>query len=129
MSFYVRVQRSSMIKSIMGSQTPSHWEWLLISANSAMFRSWIFIVLAHWNNSLLIYISPHSVTLSWFRANQSLIFLLNDVCISEESTNTNFLFFGLNRSGIEPTMYLTRSEHANHYTTDAVQKIWKPIIW
>jgi hypothetical protein len=36
------LQRSSMIKSIMGSQIPSHREWLLISANSAMFRSWIF---------------------------------------------------------------------------------------
>jgi hypothetical protein len=30
---------------------------------------WIFIVLAHWNNSSRIDMSLHSVTLSWFRAN------------------------------------------------------------
>jgi hypothetical protein len=29
------------------------------------------------------------------------------------------LVFGLTRPGIEPTMYRTRVEHANHYTTDA----------
>ena len=37
--------------------------------------SWIFIVLIHWNNSPLIDMSPHSATLSWFRANQSFLFL------------------------------------------------------
>ena len=58
MTFYVQVQRSGMVKSIMGSQTPSDREWLLIGANSAIFRSWIFIVLAHWNKSLWIDISP-----------------------------------------------------------------------
>jgi hypothetical protein len=39
--------------------------------------SWIFIVLAHWNNSPRIDMLPHSDTLSWFRMNQSLLFLLN----------------------------------------------------
>jgi len=38
--------------------------------------SWIFIVLAHWNNSLRIDMSRLSNTLSWFRANLSLLFLL-----------------------------------------------------
>ena len=32
--------------------------------------SWIFIVLAYWNNSPRVDMSPHSDTLSWFRANQ-----------------------------------------------------------
>jgi hypothetical protein len=75
--------------------------WLLFNANSAIFQlyhsenklifnemimksalyetntlSWIFIVLVHWNNSPRICMSPHSNTLSWFRANQSLLFLL-----------------------------------------------------
>jgi hypothetical protein len=36
-----------------------------------------FIVLAHWNNSLQIYMSLYSNTLSWFWVNQSLLFLLN----------------------------------------------------
>jgi hypothetical protein len=84
-------------------------EWLLFNANSGILQlyiSWreqcsmrwwwdplctrqttlnlIFIVLAHWNNSPRIEISPHSDTLSWFRANQSLIFLLNATCLSEK---------------------------------------------
>ena len=39
---------------------------------------------------------------------------------SGEATNTNFKVFGLTRPGLEPTIYRTRGEHANHYTTDAV---------
>jgi hypothetical protein len=38
-----------------------------------------FIVLAHWSNSL-----SHSYTLSWFRANQSLLFLLNTACLVQK---------------------------------------------
>jgi hypothetical protein len=40
--------------------------------------------------------------------------------LSEEATNTNFIIFGLTRPGLEPTIYRTRGEHANHYATDAV---------
>jgi hypothetical protein len=40
--------------------------------------------------------------------------------LSGEATNTNFIVFGLTRSGLEPTIYRTRGEHANHCTTDAV---------
>jgi hypothetical protein len=39
---------------------------------------------------------------------------------SGEATNTNFIVFGLTRSGLESTIYRTRGEHANHYTADAV---------
>ena len=76
-------------------------EWLLLNANSAIFqlyhgenklifnemmmrsaltnctrptRSWILIVKAHWNNSLLVDMSFHSDTLFWFWVNQSLLF-------------------------------------------------------
>jgi hypothetical protein len=38
--------------------------------------------------------------------------------LSREVTHTHFI--GVNRSGLEPTIYRTRVEHANHYTTDAV---------
>ena len=41
--------------------------------------------------------------------------------LSREETNTNFIVFGLARLGLEPTIYRTRGEHANHYTTDAVE--------
>jgi hypothetical protein len=37
--------------------------------------------------------------------------------LSRGATNTNFIVFGLTRSGLEPT----RGEHANHYTTNAVK--------
>jgi hypothetical protein len=37
-----------------------------------------------------------------------------------EAANTNFLVFGLTRPGLEPTIYHTRGDHANHYTTDVV---------
>ena len=47
--------------------------------------SWIFFILqAHWNNSPQRDMSPHSDTLSWFRANQSLLFLLNDAWLTEK---------------------------------------------
>ena len=85
--------------------------------------SWIFIVIAHWNNSPRIDMSNISDILSWFRANQSLLFLLNAACL--EARNTNFIVFGLTWSGLEPTIYLTRGEHANHYITDAVRCILK----
>ena len=38
--------------------------------------------------------------------------------LTGEATNTNFIDFGLTWSGLEPTIYRTRDEHANHYTTD-----------
>ena len=43
-----------------------------------------FIVLAHWNNSPRVDMSLHSNTLFWFRANQSLLFLLNAACLAEK---------------------------------------------
>ena len=46
--------------------------------------TWIFIVLAHWNNSPLVDMSLHSNTLFWFRAKQSLFLLLNAACSAEK---------------------------------------------
>jgi hypothetical protein len=37
-----------------------------------------------------------------------------------EATNTNFIVFGFTWSGIEPTIYQTQGEHANHYTINEV---------
>jgi hypothetical protein len=42
--------------------------------------NWIFIVLAHWNNSTRIGMSLHSDILSWFRANKSV--LINTACLA-----------------------------------------------
>jgi hypothetical protein len=40
--------------------------------------------------------------------------------LSGEATHTNFKVFGLNPPGLEPTIYRSRGEHANHYATHAV---------
>ena len=56
------------------------------------------------------------------------IFALSPQCcgLSGKVTNTNFISFGLTRPGLEPTIYCTRGEHANHYhyTADVVQMDW-----
>jgi hypothetical protein len=39
---------------------------------------------------------------------------------SGEATNTIFIVFDLTQSGLEPTIYRTQGDHANHYTTDAI---------
>ena len=36
-----------------------------------------------------------------------------------EEVNTKCIVFGLTRRVLEPTIYSTRGEHGNHYTTDA----------
>ena len=82
-------------------------DWLLFNANSAIFQlyygenklhfnemmsalyetntfSWIFIVLAHWNNSPRLDMSLNSNTLSWFWANQSFLLLRNDAWLAEK---------------------------------------------
>ena len=84
---------------------------------------WFVVALAHWNNSPCINMSHHSDTLSWFLANQSLLFILNDACLA---TNTNFTVFVLTQPEFETTIYHTRGEHTNHYTTDAVARNIKP---
>jgi hypothetical protein len=38
-----------------------------------------------------------------------------------KATNTNFIVFGLTGPWLEPMIYRTQGEDANHYTTDAVQ--------
>jgi hypothetical protein len=43
-----------------------------------------FIVPAHWNNNPRINMPLHSDTLFWFRANQSLLLLLNAACLAEK---------------------------------------------
>jgi hypothetical protein len=44
--------------------------------------------------------------------------LLNADCLTEKQ-HIGISVFGLTRLGLEPTIYRTRGEHANHYATDA----------
>ena len=50
------------------------------------------------------------------------VFVLSPQCcvLSGEATNTNFIVFGLTLSGLEPTIYRTRGEHANHYNINTI---------
>ena len=59
------------------------------------------------------HVAGHSETLLWFRVDQILCLLIKD------AANTNFIVIGVTQPGLEPTIYHTRVEHANHYTTDA----------
>ena len=61
----------------------------------------------------MVDMSLNSDIFFWFRANQSLLFLLNAARLAE-----------MTRLGREPTIYRTRGEHANHYTTDAAEMRW-----
>jgi hypothetical protein len=75
---------------------------------------WIFIVVTHWNNSPLVDMSLNSDTLSRFRSYQSLHLFLN-------AANTNFI---LTQSGVEPIIYRTLDEYANHYSPMFVALHW-----
>ena len=71
-----------------------------------------FIVLAHWNNSPRVNMPPHADTLFWFRVNQSLLFLLNAACLVEKQPIPIYCLW-FDPTGLEPTIYRTRGEHAN----------------
>jgi hypothetical protein len=74
-------------------------------------RRLIFIVLAHWNNNPSVYMSLHSDTL----------FLI----LIWDTANTNIIAFRLLRPRLELTIYCTRGEHCNNYTTYAAQIIFQ----
>ena len=66
--------------SYIHGENPMRWWWDPLCTR----LSWICIVLAHWNNSWRIDMSPHSDTLFWFRANHYLLFLLNAAWLAEK---------------------------------------------
>ena len=63
--------------------------------------------------------SSHSDTLSWFWANQSLLFFLyiNVVCLAEKQ---QISVFGLTQSGSNPRSTALKVGMLNHFTTDEV---------
>jgi hypothetical protein len=115
-------------------------EWLL-NANSAIFQ--LSQVNFQWDDDEVRFVLDQHAELDFYSASslkqQSAgrhvaplghiilipsqpVFALSPLCcaLSGEATNTNFIVFGLNRPGLEPTIYHTRGKHANHYATDAV---------
>jgi len=51
--------------------------------------------------------------------------------LSVETTNTNFIIFGLTRSGFRPMFYHTRGEHANkkYHTVATIPKTNIKIVY
>ena len=80
-----------------------------------------FIVLAQRHYSRREDMSLNSDTLSWFQANQSLLFLLNAACLVEKQ-HIQILVFGLTRPGLEQTIYCTLGEHAYYYAINGVDR-------
>ena len=72
--------------------------------------SWIFIVLAHWNNSPWVDMLLYSNTLSKFKSSQFLLFLHNAECFIVEKQQISMLLF-LTQQGPKPMIYQTRGEH------------------
>jgi hypothetical protein len=101
---------------------------IMLSLYQTNKLSWIFIVLAHCNNSPRLDRSLRSDTLFRFRANKCTLshecFLLQAV----KQHNPNFTVFCLTRPGLEPTINRTRGEHASHYTIDAVLKCIRLVV-
>ena len=58
-------------------------------------------------------------TLSRFQSSQSLLFLLNAVCLDEKQ-QLPILVFGFTWRGLEPMIYYTWGKHAKYYNIDAV---------
>jgi hypothetical protein len=84
------------------------------------------MVWGHWNNSLLLDMSLHSETLSWFWANQSALTPKSGVF--GRVNKYQFYSLWLERPVLEPTNYCIRGEHAIHYTTDAFLSYEKDIL-
>ena len=78
-------------------------------------------MLAYERNSPQEDVPLYPDTLFWLLVDQSLLLL-------QKAANTNFYVFDLTRSGIEPTTFRYRGEHANHYTTEAVKYVLHYIL-
>jgi hypothetical protein len=74
--------------------------------------SWILIVLVHWNNSPQVDMLLHLDTLAWFRANHTLLLLLNAACLEKEQILICSLWF-------DPQSIALEKSKLN--TTDAVR--------
>ena len=88
--------------------------------------SWIFIMLAHWNNSAWVDMSLHSYTLPWLRVNQSVLFLLNGVCLEEKQQMLILQSLVWPGGGSNPRF--TALEALYHYTTDAVNQTMTGVL-
>ena len=57
-----------------------------------------FVLDAYISWIMLAHMSPNSDILSWFPANQSLIFLLNDVCLAEQQQIHKLMYINFEKT-------------------------------
>ena len=88
----------------------------------AFFWLNIFIGIAYWNNLHWEDMLFHLDTLSWFKVNQSLLFLLNAVCFVEKQQIQILQSLVWPEWGSDP-LSTSLVEHTNHNTTDAVLRM------
>ena len=62
---------------------------------------------------------PHLDTLSWYQANQYMVFLHNATGLLVKQ-HIPMLLSGLTQSELYLTIYSTQDKHANHYTIYAI---------
>ena len=80
--------------------------------------SWIFKVLANWNNSPRVDMSSHSDTIAWFPANQSLLFLLIAACLAEKQQIPIVYSLVLHYQARTHDLPHSRRARSNHYITN-----------
>ena len=121
------------VSHVLLSEWVSEWVIVFFIAKSALLqlyqdqsnfsmRSWwgsfctrptrlvyLFVVLAGWNNSPRIDMSPPLGNIIQIPSQP--VFALSAYCcvLSGEATNTNVIVFGCTRSGIEPTIYALKA--------------------
>ena len=89
----------------------------MIMMMSTLYK--INTLIAHRNTIQQVIMSLKMDTLFWYQANQSVVLLLNAAYLAG-SNKYQFHSHWLDPTGLEPTIYCTWGEHANHYTTDSV---------
>ena len=101
---------NSAICQLYHGETKLTFNWMMrFALYYTISLSLRFIVLVHWNNSQWINLLSHSDTLSWFRAKQSLLFLLYAVSLTEKQHKLIALSSVWTNWGSNPRS--TRGEH------------------
>ena len=125
----IREQSKSSEWLLLNINNKLHFDEMIMMSTTCIYYtnnlSYIFIVLEDWSNILHIYMLLHSDNISQFRVRQSLLLTLDDACFTGKSNK--YQLYGRNQVFLWTTwLYLLPlvfvfSEHASHYTTDAVR--------
>ena len=127
------------------------YKWVSDCLLFSKFSAWWELVNFQWNDDEVCFVLDQPAVLGFYSASslkqQSAdrhvarlwhiiliqsqpVFFLSPECrmVRGEATNMNFIDFGLT-DWLAPTIYCTRCEHTNLYTTDAVWHILNNVFW